>query len=160
MSALSQAFLQTVPLPGAGSLFDDGVAGMALWAASASGDLESAWTLAASGGGASSISLGPLLAACEQEGRTADEVQALLLLARGGLRGAAAAAAAMQQLCAGEDLSSLECWLTAPADNDIFEPPAWRLRHMPLHALGETGWRLGVGGVGRGPRRVPPGNGA
>mmetsp|Transcript_84041 Transcript_84041/g.160542 ORF Transcript_84041/g.160542 Transcript_84041/m.160542 type:complete len:389 (+) Transcript_84041:758-1924(+) len=69
---------------------------MALWTASQEADLRSAWAIAEHAEGASSLSFGPLLAACEQRGMLEGELRVLRRLARGGLRGPALYAEALR----------------------------------------------------------------
>lgn len=85
---------------------DDGVIGMGLWAAAQLDDLSPAWELARRAPGASGLSLGPLLAACEERRLLQGELRVLGRLARGvsgsaPLGAAAANAAALSLAQAG-----------------------------------------------------------
>mmetsp|Transcript_4890 Transcript_4890/g.6301 ORF Transcript_4890/g.6301 Transcript_4890/m.6301 type:complete len:123 (-) Transcript_4890:80-448(-) len=116
---------------------------MALQVASTFGDLDHAWALATSGEGISSISLGPLVAACEQRGCARDEARALSLLARGDLQAPVETARVMRLLSDGEtqeDPSVLE-WRAASTDQELLGRQLQRLTSVQLTATGEGGAR-------------------
>mmetsp|Transcript_109610 Transcript_109610/g.353704 ORF Transcript_109610/g.353704 Transcript_109610/m.353704 type:complete len:730 (-) Transcript_109610:43-2232(-) len=98
LTAIAESSLATLSQP---ESFDDGVAGMALWAFSQLDDLSLAWQLADCAQGASSLSLGALLGACERRSMVDGELTLWRRLARGGLSSVAATAEVLRLMDAG-----------------------------------------------------------
>jgi len=131
LSAISAQVLRR--LTETGGTADDGVVGMALSAAATLDNLGPAWELALVGGGASCLSLGPLVSACEWRHSVHEEVRAIELVARGCLQGPAAAVAALRLLeCGAQGRPEALGTSPAPSGEAALEPLLRRLRRAHL----------------------------
>lgn len=106
---------------------DDGVRGMAVWSLSPLDNLAPALSLAEMEG-TSSLSIGPLLAACEQRGLFEEELRLLRYLARGSLRGPALNVGALRLLEEQRPGDAREVLLQL-ADDGLFDGVSEQLWH-------------------------------